>query len=354
MKIDPCKTLARPLAAAALAAGVAAIALAIPTAVAMAGGGGADVTIKYATLAPDGTPWMKAMERLNKDIKKKTDGRVEFKFYAGGIRGDESEVLQRMEAGQLQGGGFTGIGLGEITGDARLLELPFVYDSYEEVDHVRKAMQADLVSTLDEKGFIFLGWVDTGWVHMYSRKPVKSLEEMRGTKTWVWEGDPLAHAAYTAAGVKPTPLALPDVRTSLQTGLIDTVYNSPLGLISLQWQTQVKYKLGIDIGNGTGAGLVTKSTWEKISAEDRKTVLELSKKHTERLSKTIRKKNGEASETLVKEGVEAVPISDADKAELRKIGQDVARELAGKLYSQENYDRVMELIAEYRAKNGGE
>ena len=67
----------------------------------------AQTVVKFATLAPDGSTWMKAMKAFTDEASAKTAGRVKFKIYAGGVSGDEKDVVRKIRLGQLQAGGFT-------------------------------------------------------------------------------------------------------------------------------------------------------------------------------------------------------------------------------------------------------
>jgi TRAP-type C4-dicarboxylate transport system substrate-binding protein len=93
--------------------------------------------IKFATLAPEGTTWMKTMRSFDDELRAVTDNRVGFKFYPGGVQGDEMDVLRKIRNGQLHAGGFTGFGLGAIESGFRAMELPFMFQDLEEVDFVR-------------------------------------------------------------------------------------------------------------------------------------------------------------------------------------------------------------------------
>jgi len=93
--------------------------------------------LKFATLAPPGTTWMNILEEWGKEVKTRSNGRLVFKFYPGGVQGDEPDVLKKMRFNQLQGGAFTGYGIGHMYSPARVLELPFLFDNIEEVDLVR-------------------------------------------------------------------------------------------------------------------------------------------------------------------------------------------------------------------------
>ncbi len=329
---------------------------------AAAGGPGAphavakEVTIKIATLAPEGTSWMNVMQELDAELRARTKGAVGFKFYPGGVAGDEKVVLKKIRIGQLQGGAFTGMGLGEIHSWVRILEVPFLFRSYEEVDCVRERIEERLRAEYEKRGFVVIGWAESGVAHLFSNRRLMNVEDVRASKPWVWEGDPLASAAFHAFGVNPTPLALPDVLTSLQTGLIDTVYVSPMACIGLQWFGKVKYMTSEPISDGQGAIIVQKAALDRLSPEHRAIVLELGRKHGDRLREIARKENAEALPTLCEKGIEVLQWSPKDVEGLFAVGEKVAAELAGegpgKLYPPALLDEVRGLLRELRASKG--
>ena len=65
--------------------------------------------IKFATLAPDGSTWMNVIRELNKEIQEKSNNRLKFKIYPGGVSGDEKDVIRKIRIGQLHSGGFSGV-----------------------------------------------------------------------------------------------------------------------------------------------------------------------------------------------------------------------------------------------------
>jgi TRAP-type C4-dicarboxylate transport system substrate-binding protein len=97
-----------------------------------------DFQIKFATLAPEGSTWMKTMRSIDDEVRRRTDNRLGFKFYPGGVQGDEKDVLRKIRNGQLHGGGFTGFGLGSVVSEVRVQELPFMFESLEELDYLRE------------------------------------------------------------------------------------------------------------------------------------------------------------------------------------------------------------------------
>lgn len=306
--------------------------------------------IKFATLAPEGSTWMKAMRQFTDETALKTAGRVKFKIYAGGVSGDEKDVVRKIRLGQLQAGGFTGVGIGEIAPEARLLDTPFLFKNSKEIDHVYKTMDGDFRRIFESRGYVLLGWAEVGIVNVFSNSPVTKPEDLRNIKIWLWEGDPIAEAMFAAMKVKPIPLSVTDVMTSLQTGMINSVYGSPLSVIALQWFSRMKYVFSLPITNAEGAVLLSKKTFDSLSREDRKTLLDLGDKHFRALTLQSRKDNEESIKILkAKKLVFTDPAGPAVVAEFEKAGQEARMALVGKLYSKELLDKVENALKAFRA-----
>ena len=98
-------------------------------------------TVKYATLAPAGSVWAKYVKLMEKEIEKRTNGAVDFRSYFGGVAGDENTIRRKLKAGLIDMGTFTGVSLGEILPEARVLELPMFFENYNEVDAAVNAQE---------------------------------------------------------------------------------------------------------------------------------------------------------------------------------------------------------------------
>jgi len=203
----------------------------IPTPAAAAGPTPA-VLFKVATIAPEGSTWMKLMHELDERVRTETGGEVGFRFYPGGQQGSDLDVLRKMRSGQIQGAGLTGVGLGEIESSLRIMELPFLFRTDDEVTLAHTALDSIFDARLRARGFHLLGWADVGSVRFFSQKPVGNAGDLKAQKTWLWEGDPLAEAFLQELGVTPVPLNITDVLTALQTGIVDAVYITPYGCLS--------------------------------------------------------------------------------------------------------------------------
>ena len=308
----------------------------------------AQVEIKFATLAPDGSTWMKAMRKVDEDVRARTSNRLGFKFYPGGVQGDEKDVIRKMRNGQIHAAGFTGFGLGAIVPETRVLELPFMFESIEELDHVRRETNAYYEKAFAAKDYALLGWTDVGFVFLYTKTPVQKVVDMPKVKWWIWSGDQLAEIFYKAFNISPVPLAAPDVLTSLQTGVVDGVYASPLACVALQWCTRVKYMSDVPITHGISAVVTTEKSLAGVSAADRAILLEIMQRELAALTSKTRTQNEEAIAEIKKEGVQVVTTDAAARQEFVTRGRAAWKDGVPSLYSQELLDRVTALLADYR------
>lgn len=280
-----------------------------------------EYVLKFATLAPSGTTWMNLLEEWNRDVKTRSKGRLALKFYPGGVQGDEPDVLKKMRFNQLQGGAFTGYGIGRIYSPARVMELPFLFHNTDEIDHVRNEFMTEFRKGFHDNGYELLGWMEVGFIHMFSKSPIRTMEDMRSQRVWLWQGDPIGQAFFKASGISPVPLSIIDVYTSLSTGLIDTVYAPPLGAIALQWFTKTKYVSSIPLTNGMGGLIVTRRFFEKLPDELQTILHETGTIAGEKLVAATRQDNAKSVDELKLRGLEFVEpgegLGEADLLELR-------------------------------------
>ena len=294
----------------------------------LAGAAEAATTIKIATVAPDGTAWMRELRAGADAVKTRTADRVEIKFYPGGVMGDEPSVMRKIKIGQLQGGAFTGGELTQIDKDAQVYSQPFLFKSQDEVDKVRSQLDPLLKKSFEQSGFEALGISGGGFAYLMSVKDIRSKDDLKAAKVWVPQGDHVAEAGFKAAGVTPIPLPLADVYTSLQTGLIDTVANTPAGAIAFQWHTKLKHMVDLPLTYVVGILIVDKKVFDALSAEDQKVVGEEISGAMARLQKTNQDDNAQARSALEKQGVMIFKPSADETAAWETVGANARKELA--------------------------
>ena len=305
--------------------------------------------IKFATLAPDGSTWMNVMREFDEAIREQTNGEMGFKIYPGGVAGDEKDVLRKIRLGQLHSAGFTGVGLGEIYSEVRIFDSPFLFRNYDEVDFIQRKFFDKFAKGFEENGFVLLGWADVGFVYVYTNSSVKTLDDMKGVKMWMWEGDPVAEATFKSFGINPIPLSVIDVMTALQTGMVNGVYVSPLAIIALQWFTKIKYMMEVPLADAAGAVLISKKMFDKIPPRCQEILMTNAKKYFEKLMKLSREDNARSIETLKQNGIQLTSSPPQDQLKLfYEKGKEARRMMAEKLYPLELVEEVEQTLVEYR------
>jgi TRAP-type transport system periplasmic protein len=274
---------------------------------------GASKKLRIATLAPKGSSWAKAFEKTAREVKDRTNGEVEMKIYDGGVMGDEGAMIRKMRHGQLDGAAVTSVGLGEINKQLLMLQLPLLFKSYEQLDYVRTQMSSTFESMLEAEGFKFGAWGDVGWIFLFSNSPVKVPDDIKSTKMWVWDADPVSKAVMSVAGVNAVPLGVPDVLPSLETGLIDAFTNSPYGSIALQWYTKARYVTNLKLSIGIGGSVLTQKAWQSLSPEAQQVLTDITAENYGALLKRIRSDNKKAMSTLKEKGLEVIEPTDIVK-----------------------------------------
>ncbi|HUI09294.1 MAG TPA: TRAP transporter substrate-binding protein DctP [Bacteroidota bacterium] len=308
--------------------------------------------VKFATLAPEGSSPVKVMRDFDKAIREQSGGRVGFKIYAGGVAGDEKDVVRKIKLGQYNAAGFTGVGINEIAKKVRILDAPFLFKNHDEVDFIVDKFDKEFEQAIEEGGFVLLGWAEVGLVYIYSDMPVASADDLKKTKIWMWEGDPIAEAAFQAIGVSPIPLSITDVSTSLQTGMINTVYTPPYELVALSWYTRVKYMLGEPLANSQGAVLISKKMFDSMPKDLQDILLTNGKKYFRQLTLDSREENRKAITTLKEKGMTVIAPSKEVASQFEATGKKARQLLVGKLFSQEFLDQVESALHTYRQEHG--
>jgi TRAP-type C4-dicarboxylate transport system substrate-binding protein len=308
--------------------------------------------IKVATIAPDGSTWVKVLKEYDSQIRKESNGRMGFKIYAGGVAGDEIDVLKKIRIGQYHAAGFTGVGIGEIAPNLRVLDSPFLFKSYDEVDYIYQKFNDEFEREIEKGGFVLLGWAEVGFVYTFTKTPVYGVDDLKKLKMWAWQGDPIAEVAYKVIGITPVPLSITEVLTSLQTGIIDGVYGSPLAILATQWFTRVKYMHDVPLSNASGALLISKRYFDSLPKDLQEILLRNGKKYMRKLVELSREENKKAIETLKKNGIMITePPSKKVLNEYDEVGKKIRRALVGKVFSQDWLDKVEKAVEEYRKSN---
>ena len=309
-------------------------------------------TLKFATLAPQGSTWMNIISDWAKQVDKESQGRLRFKLYPGGVSGDEPDVLRKIRFGQLHGAAFTGHGIGHIYSPARIFEMPYLFRDAQEIDAVRAQFMPEIEAGFRKNDYELLGWMEVGFLRFFSKHPIRTLDDLKKSRIWLWQGDPVGIAFFNASGISPVPLPLTDVYTSLSTGLIDTTIAPPLGAIAFQWFTKTPYMSEIPLSNGIGGLLVSRAFFSKLPADLQALLQKTGKQTSARLITETRIDNEKSLIVLRQNGVKPMLAwKDVDEKELYALRDRAAAELIRSGYLPgEMVGRVSKAILAARSK----
>ena len=308
------------------------------------------VTLKIATVTPDGSQWMADMRASAKTIKERTDGRVLIKYYGGGVKGDDAKVLGQIRIRQLQGGAFTPSALSAQYSGLNLYGMPLVFNSTDEAAYVRSRMDARLQEGLEDAGFVNFGFATSGFAIIMSNTPVTTLDDLKGKRVWVPEGDPISYASMEALSLNPVTLPLTDVLTGLQTGLIDIVAIPPMVALIMQWHTKVKFVTQVPLVYTLGFMAIDKKTFDKISEEDKAVVRDVMTATYKNFNEVNLQDNQEAFDALIKSGIKEVEFDAEEFVKVRDLLLASNLRLGEKgAFSLDLYKEMLGHIAEYRS-----
>ena len=242
--------------------------------------------VRLGTVIPAGTIWNSILKEQASEWGRLTAGRVRLTVMAG-TQGDEDAIIRKMRtSGQLQAASLSAVGLAiSIDPSFNVFFIPMFFQDYAELDHVMAKLEPVITQRLADKGFVFINWGSGGWVQVFSKKPAKTLRDLKGMKLFTSAGDDVTVQWYKDNGFQPVPLSSADMLSSLTTGMIEAVPVTPLSALSFHG-TSNAVMLDVGISPLVGATIVNKKTWEAISEADRAQLIAAARKTEARSAPT--------------------------------------------------------------------
>jgi TRAP-type transport system periplasmic protein len=305
------------------------------------------VNLRMATLAPNGSSWMKVFSAWKNTVEKRSEGRIRLTFFAGGTAGDERDAVRKMREGQLDGAALTTVGLGQIVRPVLVLQAPGACQSYAEVDAVRARLATEFDQEFERSGYKLLGWGDAGLTRLFSNRPILTPEDMRQTRMWSWRDDPNWQAVLAAADVSGVPLGLPEVYPALRTNRINAFPGTAIASVAFQWHTKATHVTRDASGVVIGAVVVDKKKFDAIPADLKAILVESAEQANQLLARTIRRDDQAAFDAIVARGVQPVDMS-GQAAAWDALNQKARAALADKLYPADFLRRVEAIALEAR------
>ncbi len=300
----------------------------------------AAVTVSIATLAPAGSTWMRVFDAWNREVRRRSAQTLALRFYAGGVQGDENEVIRKIRTRRLDGAAVTATGLGMIHRPATVFQIPGILRTYEQLDAARDGMAATINPGIESAGFKILGWADVGQSRLFSTSEVRAPADLASKKPWQRRDDPIIAAVFQVIRSNPVQLQVPEVLGALQTSRVDTIIAPPTAMIQLQWSSRMTHMMDYPLSIVIGGTVVSKTKWDTLTAEQQTILTETATQFHALARRNLRNDERAALTTLTQRGVASVATTDAQKEEWRRVGQQVRARLVGQVADQALIDRV--------------
>ena len=311
------------------------------------------VVVKMATLVPQGSAWHTTIQEMAQDWQTSSGGKVTVRLYPGGVAGDDQDVVRKMRLGTLDAGALTAVGLADVDRSVFALAVPMLFSSYEEYDYVQERLSPQLEKTFADKGFVVLAWSDAGWLHFFSKSPVRTPDDLKGLKLFTWSGDTPAVELWKAAGFNPVPLPSTEISTALQTGLVSALPTTPQAAVLLQWYTHAPNMNDVNWAVLLGATVIRTTTWEKIPADLRPALLDASRKAAAKLKEQTRSGALRDIAAMEKRGLNVVHVDPPTEQLWRQAAEAAYPRIREVSVPAAAFDAALALRDEYRKQAAG-
>lgn len=321
---------------------------------ASAAASGEKIRIRVGFLAPEMSTIVQAAKEGFRKVEEKSQGRIDFVFYAGGVLGDEPAMVRKVRIGQLEAVAISGA-LANVVPESSILSLPFLFRTLEEVDYIREWAVDRLAAGFDRQGLVFLLWFDMGgFVQLFSNEPVRSMKDLTRRKLFIWRGVPIMEEFIAKLPSKAIPIEATDMLSAMQTGMVDSLFSNPLVIVVFQLQKYVRYMTRLDIAHVPVALLIKKETWASIPPDLQGLVRGVAKEYAVRMSQRARMDDETALKGLVRAGVSVLAVSPEELEEFRSWGRGTWQEQADKLYPRAFLDALLKELESFRARKAAE
>ena len=306
--------------------------------------------LKLSAVAPEGTSWADTAHKFQKYVEQKSAGQIKVVWYLGGIMGDEPDEFLKIKMGQLQGAGFANVGLGMIAPETRILSLPFLFNSSEEIDFVLDRTQPHFQRLFEEKGFYLAGWLDIGFDYWFLKNPVENIQDFAKCRMWAWKKDPVITEINEVLGFQNIPVSFPDLLAALKAGQLDSFYSPPYAALALQWYSYANYIVNLPFTIPPSALVMDMKFLEGLPPDLRKIIKEGWDLYLPELRKISRADNEKVFKRYLSSGIKEIKLNEDTVKAIRERTRPLYQKFSGQYYPAWLLTRIQDTLAEYRSQ----
>jgi TRAP-type C4-dicarboxylate transport system substrate-binding protein len=312
------------------------------------------VTLRLASVAPDGTGWARELKAFGREVMATTHDNVQIKWYLSGIAGDELQSHERVQRDQLDGILSGGMLCQRLAPSMRAAGMAAEFRDRDEANYVMSRLRPTLDAEFAKSGYVILGTAGIGFSVFFSRTPVRTMADLRHLRPWLWSLDDMLKTQLGAMGINIVPLPVEIAARAFDEGKVDSFVGLPSAALAFQWSSQARYVMDLRVGYLTGCILVSRRAWDTLGHEDQQAVQSAVAKLQVRMHETTRQMDESLlSGLFAKQGLQALPVPPALQAEFSAAARDAEKQVE-KLTPPGTVERIAAWLAEYRSAHHNE
>lgn len=301
-----------------------------------------EFVLSYAENQTEDYPTTLGAKKFAELVEKESSGRIKILVQAGGKLGAESGVIAQMQYGGIDFARVSLSQLAEYIPELNVLQMPYLYS---DSDHMWKVLDgrigSDFLEKVSKSELIGLSWYDAGAGNFYnSKKPITCLEDMAGMRIRVQESEVMVDMVE-ALGATALPIPYADVYSALERGTVDGAENNWPSYEAMNHYEVAKYYTVDEHNRIPEMQICSKHTWNKLSEDDRQMILECAKESALYERKLWKEREADSKEIALKQGVEVVELSAAEKKRFQEAVMGVYEK-----YCADYMDVIEQIIEE--------
>lgn len=333
----------RPRVTVALGLAIAAVALA-PRARAD------EVTLRLGTMAPAGTAWARELNAFAREVAVATKGQVHIKWYFGGITGDEPTMGERIRRGQLDGAASGGPLCEMLSPSMRVMRVVGLLTTQREASYVAGRLWGTFEGEMHNNGIVGLGTATLGPHIVFSRRPVRSLDELRKSRFWVWDRDDVLRAELRSLGVDMLPLPVADAARAYEEHRIDGFISPASVALAFQWSALARYVTDLRLDYITACVVIADRAFDPLPHDTKDLIRSAGGKLSVRFTDLGAREDAMLIDGLFKkQGVTTVPVDPRFATEFFEQARATRERLDPKLVPRALLSHVLAILADFRA-----
>jgi TRAP-type C4-dicarboxylate transport system substrate-binding protein len=308
-------------------------------------------TIRMASIAPENSPWGRALNRLAAEWNEISDGRVSLQVFHNSVAGDESDMIRKMRIGQLQAGVFSNVGMTALSQKVLTLSMPLLIRSEAEYDYVFDKVRPALDEEIEQKGFVPLAWSLAGWLRYFSKEEIRDPTELQGVKLAASPAEMQLVRGYQLMGYQPIPIPHAERLAALTSGMATAYLSVPILAASFQWFGATPYMVSMKIGPAPGAIIMTRRAHARLPRDIRDELLAAVERVQNNYGQEIRDLEAEAISTMREYGLEVVELTPDEREAWIEEFESSYGVMLGRVFDEALYNRVREHLNDFRSSN---